>query len=137
MWRVRLPFDEICHPRNLITKLLQYQNTFEATNSLCHRGDFVAGCLNLWQKRVDPGIYNLTNPGALSARQMGEILGERFPGKTWSFVEEGGGSARSNCVLDSSKAQSAGANMRPVEDAFRRSVEAYWGVSEPQGPDPE
>src|SRR5688572_19021387 len=39
--RVRLPFDGIDHPRNLLTKLQKFSHVVDETQSLTHRGDAV------------------------------------------------------------------------------------------------
>lgn len=65
--RLRLPFDEVDHPRNYLSKLASFGRVFEHTNSLTHRGDFAKWALDLWEKRATFGTYNCVNTGQISA----------------------------------------------------------------------
>ena len=67
---MRIPFDQFDNPRNYLSKVQNYPKVYDNVNSLSHRGDFVAACLDLWQKRAPFGTYNLTNPGFVSTRQV-------------------------------------------------------------------
>ena len=55
--RVRLPFDEIDHSRNYISKLATFPVVFDHVNSLTHRGDFQKAALDLFEIRAPlPGF---------------------------------------------------------------------------------
>jgi len=45
IWRLRIPFDQFDDPRNYLSKLRNYAKVYNNVNSLSHRGDFVAACL--------------------------------------------------------------------------------------------
>ncbi len=47
IWRLRIPFDQFDNPRNYLSKLQNYPKVYDNVNSLSHRGDFVAACLDL------------------------------------------------------------------------------------------
>jgi dTDP-4-dehydrorhamnose reductase len=70
IWRLRIPFDQWDNLRNYLSKVQNYPKVYDNVNSLSHRGDFVAACLDLWRKRAPFGTYNLTNPGFVSTRQV-------------------------------------------------------------------
>ena len=70
IWRVRIPFDQFEHPRNYLTKLIRYKRLLDATNSISELQEFVEASLLCWQKRVPFGIYNMTNPGAVTTREV-------------------------------------------------------------------
>jgi dTDP-4-dehydrorhamnose reductase len=126
IWRPRLPFDERGHPRNLISKLLAYPKLHESVNSLAHRGEVVSACLDLWLKRAPLGIYNLTNPGFLTTRQIiaavQKILHLDRTFSFWEneqeFYQHAAKAPRSNCVLDVSKLTACGVTLRPVREAL-------------------
>lgn len=129
--RIRLPFDNIDHKRNLLTKLQRYMRIVDATNSMSHRGDFVSACLDLWQTKAPFGTYNMTNPGAASNRWIcSEIV--KHLGRTSGFnfitVEELQSMSRtpkSNCILNTDKLASVGVRMRPVYEAVIDSLKNW------------
>ena len=74
LFRLRIPFDEFPSPRNYITKLLSYESIINAKNSLSHRGDFAKYSIDLIEKNVPFGIYNITNKGHITAEQVIELI---------------------------------------------------------------
>ena len=133
VWRLRLPFDERDGPRNYLSKLQRYGKVYDNTNSISHRGDFARACLQLWQRRAPFGIYNMTNPGHVTAREIVEMIHARLkPAREfefWSgddeFYRKGATTLRSNCILDVSKLAAAGVSMRPVHEAIDGSLRSW------------
>ena len=136
IWRLRIPFDEFDNPRNYLTKVQRYPKVYDNVNSISHRADFVRACLELWQKRAPFGIYNITNPGFVTTRQVvkqiEKILKPNRSFEFWANDEEfyrvAAKTPRSNCVLDVSKLTAAGVKMRPVEEALESSLK-HWKAS--------
>ena len=133
IWRLRIPFDEFDSPRNALTKLQKYPKVYENVNSFSHRGDFVRACLDLWERRAAFGIYNVTNPGGISTRQIVEKI-ERIlkPARSFEFFADdnqfyttGVKAPRSNCILDATKLLAAGVQMRTVSDAFEDALQRW------------
>jgi UDP-glucose 4,6-dehydratase len=130
VWRLRIPFNHEPSPRNYLRKLLNYENLLEAENSVSHLGEFVQKCVECFEKEVEPGIYNMTNPGTVTTRQVTEWMKEegltdkefKFFENESHFMENAARTPRSNCVLDTSKAERASIGMRPVEEAVRESL---------------
>ena len=133
LWRLRIPFDEISNPRNYLTKVQSYPKVYDNVNSLSHRGDFARACLDLWEKRAPFGIYNVTNPGFVTTRQVvkmiEKILRPNHAFQFWKddaeFYKTGASTPRSNCVLDVSKLLATGVKMRPVEEALDASLRCW------------
>ena len=131
IWRLRIPFNEERSPRNYIQKLLNYDSLLEAENSVSHLGEFVQKCVECFEKEVEPGIYNMTNLGSVTTQQVTEwMLEEGVTNKQFKFFEDeeqfmsnAAKTPRSNCVLDTTKAEKAGIGMRPVEEAMRESIQ--------------
>ena len=138
IWRVRMPFDERDNARNYVTKLQRYAKLYESTNSISHRGDFVRACLELWERRAPFGIYNITNPGHVSTREVVEairrVLGlERefsFFSDDAEFYGSGARAVRSNCVLEVEKLLGTGVRMRTVTEALIDSLKRWQATSE-------
>jgi dTDP-4-dehydrorhamnose reductase len=130
IWRLRIPFDEFDRPRNYLSKLQRYPRVYNNINSISHRGDFARACLDLWERRAPTGIYNVTNTGFVSTRQVVEMIQEILKPKRsfefWADDEEfyrvAAKAPRSNCILDNSKLLAAGVGMCSVEDALEDSL---------------
>jgi dTDP-4-dehydrorhamnose reductase len=133
VWRLRIPFDEVDGARNYLSKVQRYAKVYDNVNSISHRADFVRACLDLWQHRAPFGVYNVTNPGFVTTRQVVGLI-ERVlkPARKfefWSSDEEfykvAAKTPRSNCVMDVSKLLAAGVKMRPVLEALEDSLKNW------------
>lgn len=133
IWRLRIPFDEWDNSRNYLSKVQRYARVYDNVNSLSHRGDFVAACLDLWERQAPFGCYNVTNPGYVTTRQVvawiEKYLRPPRPFEFWAndaeFYQVAAKTPRSNCVLDVSKLLAAGVTMRPVEEALLESLQQW------------
>ena len=130
VWRLRIPFNEINNPRNYLTKIQAYAKVYDNLNSLSHLEDFVNACIDCWVKHVPYGVYNVTNPGFVSTRQVVELIKSALSPKRdfifWESDEEfyrlGAKALRSNCILDSSKLRDVGILVRNVDEAIKDSL---------------
>jgi len=127
--RLRIPFDNHDSPRNYISKLLTYSKTYDNINSLSHIGDFVNTCLALYEKDCPTGIYNITNEGGISTRQVVDMIQQILtPERVFKYFSsdeefyQSASTPRSNCVLNVNKVASVGIPMRPVRVALRESL---------------
>jgi UDP-glucose 4,6-dehydratase len=133
IWRLRIPFDQFDNPRNYLSKLQNYPKVYQNVNSLSHRADFAAACLDLWLRRAPFGIYNVTNPGFVTSTQVVEMIQKILkPSRSFDFWKNdeefyrgAAKTPRSNCILDVSKLLAAGVAMRPVERALGESLEQW------------
>jgi dTDP-4-dehydrorhamnose reductase len=133
VWRLRIPFDSVDHPRNYLTKLMRYQRLLEATNSISQIEEFAAATLECWARRIPFGTYNVTNPGSISTHEVVELIrGSGVSTKSFSFFSSeeefmriAAKTPRSNCVLDSSKLEKAGIRLTPVHEAVERDLKAW------------
>jgi dTDP-4-dehydrorhamnose reductase len=133
IWRLRIPFDEIDNNRNYLSKVQRYSKVYDNVNSISHRADFVNACLDLWFLKAPFGIYNVTNPGWVTTRQVVKLIEERLKltrrFEFWESDEEfykvAAKTPRSNCIMDCSKLLAAGVKVRPVLAALEDSL-ARW-----------
>lgn len=133
VWRLRIPFDEIDNGRNYLSKVQRYTKAYYNVNSISHRADFASACLDLWETRAAFGIYNVTNPGFVTTRQVIDMI-EKFlkPRRQfefWANDEEfykfAARTPRSNCVMDVAKLLAAGVKIRPVGEALEYSLKNW------------
>ena len=133
IWRLRIPFDEFDSARNYLSKVQRYAKVYDNVNSISHRADFVKACLDTWKLRAPFGIYNVTNPGYVTTRQVvGQIekfLKPKRKFEFWKndaeFYQVAAKAPRSNCVMDASKLLNAGVKIRGVEEALEDSLKNW------------
>jgi dTDP-4-dehydrorhamnose reductase len=133
IWRLRIPFDNIDNPRNYLTKLLRYNRLLEATNSISQLEEFCAATFACWEKRVPFGIYNVTNPGHVTTREVVDLIKQSgVSHKEFSFFSDEGEfmqvaakTPRSNCIMDSSKLAGVGIKMTEVREAVSRDLRRW------------
>lgn len=133
IWRLRIPFDNIDSPRNYLTKLMRYQSLLEATNSLSQLNEFVRATFACWEKRLPFGIYNVTNPGHVTTREVVDLILKTgvckkdyvFFKNEDDFMQKAAKTPRSNCVLDTTKLQNAGIKMTEVHEAVETALRAW------------
>ncbi len=139
LWRLRIPFDEFDNARNYLSKIQRYPKVYDNVNSISHRADFVGACLDLWERRAPFGIYNVTNPGFVTTRQVVDLIRRILkPAREFEFWKNdaefyrvAAKTPRSNCVLDVSKLLSTGVRLRPVTEALEDSLERWQPESKP------
>ncbi len=137
VWRLRIPFDHLYHPRNYLAKLIGYQTLLEATNSISQLHEFVAATFACWEKRAPFGIYNVTNPGHVTTREVVGLIREsgvstkdfKFFASEAEFMRVAAKTPRSNCVMSSAKLAAAGITLTPVREAIRTALKNWTHVS--------
>lgn len=130
VWRLRIPFDEHDGPRNYLTKVQRYAKVYQNWNSVSHRTDFAAACLDTWSQKVSGGVYNVVNPGYISTSEIVERIKIKLkPGWNptfWQSDDEfyrfGAVTPRSNCILDTAKILKVGIHIRSVGDALEDAL---------------
>jgi len=133
LWRLRIPFNEVDHPRNYLTKLMRYERLLDAANSISQLDEFAAATFACWEKRVPFGTYNVTNPGAITAREIVELIRRsgvctkefRFFASEDEFMRVAAKTPRSNCIMDSSKLAAAGIRLTEIHAAVERDLRRW------------
>lgn len=133
IWRLRIPFDHENNPRNYLAKIQNYAKVYDNFNSISHRADFARACLDLWEKSAPFGVYNVTNPGYVSTRQVVDMIQRilkparqfEFWANDAEFYRVAANTPRSNCLLDTTKLTSAGVRLRSVNEALEDSLH-HW-----------
>lgn len=130
--RLRMPFDAIPGPRNLITRLAAYPQVLDCVNSLTAVEDLLALIPPLLELRPQ-GVLHATNPGAVSHRELLARYRDLVdPTHRCVFVGEEALRAsgrtrapRSSCALADTRLAALGLALRPIEDALDRALRGY------------
>jgi len=128
-----MPFSNEDSPRNYISKLLRYDTLLDATNSLSNLTEFVIACLQCWDRRLPFGIYNVTNTGSVTTRQVVEWMKQyinvsreyRFFESEKEFYQMAARTPRSNCVLDNSKLRTAGIDIATIDESLQDAMKNW------------
>lgn len=137
IWRMGLPFNERDEPENLLRQLQSGEKIYDGVHPGSHTDDFVRACLDLWERNAPFGIYNVTNPGVVTTRQIVEMIQKILkPLRYFDFWQEdpqfhnqGNRGPRANCVLDVSKLLATGVTMRPLVEAIEDALKNWRGES--------
>ncbi|EGU73824.1 dTDP-glucose 4,6-dehydratase [Fusarium oxysporum f. sp. conglutinans race 2 54008] len=130
--RLRMPVSDDLHPRNFVTKISKYDRVVNIPNSNTLLHDLLPSSILLAEHR-ETGVYNFTNPGAISHNEVLSMFKEIVrPGYTWKnfSLEEQSKvikAGRSNCTLDATKLTSKlkeyGYEVPEIHDAYRQCFE--------------
>lgn len=107
--RIRMPINEdLCSPRNFITKIINYEKICSIENSMTVIPDILPIMVDMI-KKAKIGTYNLVNPGVISHNEIldmyKEIVDPTFTYQNFTLEEQGKilKSDRSNNRLDTTK----------------------------------
>ncbi len=133
IWRLRIPFDEFDHERNYLTKIMRYERLLEVTNTISQLQEFVHAALETLLQRLPPGIYNVTNPGAITTSAVAEAIRRHgLCDKTFEFFHDEddflsapGRVKRANCILSNAKLAGMGLGLREIHEALDETLEGW------------
>lgn len=106
--RIRMPIEGELTDKNLLTKLLKYNNIIDFRNS---KTDITVLCefIETLADNFQAGIFNAVHGNSLSTKQVVDIMKEfGIENKDWEFVPYDDldiACNRSNCVLDNAKSK--------------------------------
>ncbi|KAG4430212.1 hypothetical protein IFR05_014298 [Cadophora sp. M221] len=106
--RLRMPVSDDLHSRNFVTKIAKYDRVVDIPNSNTILHDLLPASI-LMAEHKDLGIYNFTNPGAISHNEVLSLFKEYvrpdFTWKNFTLDEQAKviKAGRSNCELDTTK----------------------------------
>ncbi|KFZ00250.1 hypothetical protein V500_01119 [Pseudogymnoascus sp. VKM F-4518 (FW-2643)] len=106
--RLRMPVSDDLHSRNFVTKISKYERVVDIPNSNTLLHDLLPASI-LLAEHQETGIYNFTNPGAISHNEVLTLFKQYvrpdFTWKNFSLEEQAKviKAGRSNCKLDTTK----------------------------------
>lgn len=125
--RLRMPVSDDLHPRNFVTKITKYERVVDIPNSNTILHELLPASI-LLAEHNEVGVYNFTNPGAISHNEVLSLFKEYVrPDFTWQnfSLEEQSKvikAGRSNCKLDTNKLVK---KLREYNYEIREVHEAY------------
>ena len=128
--RIRMPISDTEHPRNFITKIVNYEKVCSIPNSMTVLPELLPVVLELMRHNVT-GTMNLTNPGTISHNEILQMYKEIVdPSFTWkNFSEEEQRKIieadRSNNYLETSKLEKCFTNIHHIKDSVRIALNRY------------
>lgn len=123
--RIRMPITSSAHPRNFITKIMNYKKICNKPNSMTVLPELLPIIIDMMQKKIT-GTINLTNPGLISHNEILEMVREIIdPNFVWeNFTLEDQNkillAGRSNNFLNTDKLQQLYPNVLSIKDAVRK-----------------
>lgn len=132
VWRIRLPFDNIHHPRNYLSKIMSFDQLIISSNSLSNRQELVTACLDCLFKELPYGTYHVTNPGGISTLEIAaRINGILKLNKHFKYfasdeaLDKISKIPRSNTILNVDKLASFGIKLKPVEESVEDALKNW------------
>lgn len=130
--RLRMPVSDDLHPRSFVTKISKYDRVVDIPNSNTILHDLLPAAILLAEHK-ETGVYNFTNPGAISHNEVlalfKEIVRPGFAWKNFTLEEQAKviKAGRSNCKLDSTKLvekmRGYGVEIQEVHEAYKKCFE--------------
>lgn len=127
--RIRMPLSDDLHPRNFITKIINYAKVCNVPNSMTILTEFLPIAIDMMiNQRV--GVYNFTNPGVISHNEIlslyKQYIDPKFEWCNFSLEEQAKilKAGRSNNKLEVDKLKSLYPEIDPIsigiEKLFQR-----------------
>jgi dTDP-4-dehydrorhamnose reductase len=128
--RIRMPIDDRPSERNLIDKLVKYPRVIDVQNSMTTVPDFIPALRTLVE-RSKTGIYNVVNPGTISAQEIMQLYRE-FVDANHTFevfslddLDKVTVGKRSNCRLSVEKLKLEGIVLPEIQEAVISCLKNY------------
>mgnify|MGYP001589940988 CR=1 FL=1 len=123
--RIRIPLDNRPHPRNILTKLINYKKIIDAPNSITYIPDFIQALKHLI--KIDArGLYNVVNKGGLYYSELLDIYAKYVPNFKYKILDyKQLKLTRTNLILSTNKIERTGFNIRRVKEVLEECVRNY------------
>jgi 3,5-epimerase/4-reductase len=123
--RIRIPLDNKPHPKNLLTKLINYKKVINIPNSVTYIPDFIKALSYLIEINAK-GIFNVVNKGALSYPQLLEVYKKYIPDFEYKIISlEELNLVRTNLILSTEKLEKIGFKVRDINEVLEECIQEY------------
>lgn len=132
--RLRLPFDYVDHPKNLLSKLIKFNTVGDTKQSMTNLSDFALIVSELINQKKPYGIYNIVNPGSISMNGIKTILTNRGLAQgSWTVLSQESEQElfknKARTTLSSIKVQNEGFILDDIELSINRCID-NWNLEE-------
>lgn len=123
--RIRIPLDNRPHPRNILTKLINYKKIINIPNSITYIPDFIKALKHLI--KIDAkGIYNVVNKGSLRYLELIQIYKKYVSSFNYEVVNfKELNLIRTNLILSTKKLEKSGFKVRDIHKVLEECVKSY------------
>lgn len=123
--RIRTPLDDYPHPKNLLTKLLEYRRVIDIPNSVTYVPDFIESVKHLIG--IDAkGIFNVVNKGGLRYPRLMDEYSKWVSGFRYEIIGyEELRVLRTNLLLSTEKLEKSGLKVRKINEVLGECVKNY------------
>lgn len=123
--RIRVPLDNMPHPRNLLTKLINYKRVIDIPNSITYIPDFIKALRHLIKINAK-GIYNVANKGSLKYPELLEVYRKYIPNFEYKVIKfKELNLVRTNLILSNKKLEQTGFKIRDIHEVLEECVQDY------------
>lgn len=123
--RIRIPLDNRPHPKNILSKLIQYKRVIDLPNSVTYIPDFIRALDHLI--KIDAkGIYNVVNKNGLRYPDILDIYKKHIPHFEYEVIDyKTLNMVRTNVIMSTEKLESTGFQVREIHEVLEECVEGY------------
>lgn len=123
--RIRVPLDNQPHPKNLLTKLIQYKKVIDAPNSITYIPDYIKALQHLIQ--IDArGIYNTVAKGPLTYSDLLNAYQAYHPNFKYRIIKlKDLKLTRTSLIMSVQKLEKTGFKVRSTKDIIKECVDQY------------
>lgn len=120
--RLRMPIDDRSHPRNLLNKLVKYEELLKLQNSITVVPDFLRALRQMMEKGCT-GVYNVVNQGSISPYEIVAMYAEMVDNfHSFRAADEGMAVGRANLTLSTAKLKAEGIELPEVRKSVRECM---------------
>jgi dTDP-4-dehydrorhamnose reductase len=121
--RIRVPLDDKPHPKNILTKLINFTHVSDIPGSVTYLPNFVQALRQLI--KIDArGLYNVVNRGTLRYPEILRIYQQYFPDHQFQTVHKVN-LKRANVIMSCRKLISTGFPMPDIHFVLNSCVKRY------------
>lgn len=132
--RIRVPLDNRPHPRNVLTKLINYKKIIDLPNSVTYIPDFILALKHLININAK-GIYNIANRSGLRYPDLMKAYKKHVPDFQYEVIDYSKiNLIRTNLILSTEKLEKSGFKVRDISEVLEECVEDYIKYSSPVQP---
>lgn len=123
--RIRVPLDNVPHPKNLLTKLIKYRRVIDAPNSITYVPDYIKALKHLI--KIDArGIYNTVAREALVYPDLMNAYKELQPDFKFEVIPlKKLKLTRTSLIMSTNKLEKTGFKVRSIKDIVKECVKNY------------